>query len=297
MRYDILNPPVGSTLRQVTVAEGTRVGTHLPGPRPGQHVGAHLWADFDAGSVAASSVDARPPPASPELLQDILWYDTADRRATSPGAVTRRTIVLQPLPVLLDIPEELHGPRVLVRPLRPEDAPETWAAIEESREHLAAWLPWVDQLRSPDDERAVIAHMRARWVLREDLTVGIFDRETGRLLGGTGLHRINWSVRAFEVGYWVRLSAQGRGYVTEAVQLVTRLAFETLSANRVEIRVDPRNVRSRRIPERLGFVLEGTLRRSALDASGTPSDRLVFALVREDYARLPWTATDDRRPA
>ena len=206
-----------------------------------------------------------------------------------PGAVTGRTIVLQRVPVLLEIPEELHGPRVLVRPLRADDAPATWAAIEESREHLAAWLPWVASLRSADDERAVIAHMRARWVLREDLTVGIFDRGSGRLLGGTGLHRINWAVRAFEIGYWVRLSAQGHGYVTEAVQLMTALAFETLSANRVEIRLDPRNVRSRRIPERLGFVLEGTLRCSALDASGNPSDRLIFALVPGDYATRGWT--------
>jgi len=205
--------------------------------------------------------------------------------------------VLQPLPVLLEIPEELRGPRVLVRPLRADDAPATWAAIEESREHLAPWLPWVGNLRSADDERAVIAHMRARWVLREDLTVGIFDRGSGRLLGGTGLHRINWSVRAFEIGYWVRLSAQGHGYVTEAVQLMTRLAFDTLSANRVEIRVDPRNVRSRRIPERLGFVLEGTLRRCALDASGTPSDRLIFALVPGDYATLGWAAGDPGRRA
>ena len=205
--------------------------------------------------------------------------------------------MLQRLPVLLEIPEELHGPRVLVRPLRADDAPATWAAIEESREHLAAWLPWVSNLRSPDDERVAIAHMRVRWVLREDLTVGIFDRGSGRLLGGTGLHRINWAVRAFEIGYWVRVSAQGQGYVTEAVQLMTRLAFETLSANRVEIRVDPRNERSRRIPERLGFVLEGTLRCCVLDAAGNPSDRLIFALVPGDYAKLAWVARGAGRPS
>ncbi len=163
-----------------------------------------------------------------------------------------------------------------------------WDAVEESRQHLAAWVPWVHKLQSLDDERAAIIRMRAHWMLREDLTVGIFDRGTGRYLGGSGLHRINWDLRIFEIGYWIRVTAEGRGYVTEVVQLLTRLAFDRLAANRVEIYVDPHNVRSLKVPERLGFVLEGTLRRSRPGPDGRPQDRRVFALVREDYLRLAW---------
>jgi RimJ/RimL family protein N-acetyltransferase len=191
----------------------------------------------------------------------------------------------------VEIPDPLFGPRVLLRPLHPGDAPAVWEAVEESRERLAAWMPWVGTLRSLDDERAVIERMHARWLLREDLTVGIFDRATGRFLGGTGLHKINWDLRIFEIGYFIRTSAEGRGYVTEAVQLLTRCAFDLLRANRVEIYMDPRNVRSARVPERLGFVLEGTLRRFRAGADGRPMDRCVFALIREDYDRLPWRET------
>ncbi len=196
---------------------------------------------------------------------------------------------MTPEPVILvEIPIELHGPRVLLRPFRLEDAPAVWEAVEESRAHLAPWLPWVEGTRSLDDERVSMIRMRARWMLREDLTVGIFERATGRFLGGSGLHRIHWEARAFEIGYWIRVSAEGRGYVTETVQLLVRLAFDRLGANRVEIQTDPRNVRSRRVAERLGFVLEGTLRRYRLNPDGRPSDRLIFALIPEDYARLPW---------
>lgn len=188
----------------------------------------------------------------------------------------------------IELPEELHGPRVLLRPFRVEDAPAVWDAIEESRANLAPWLPWVDRSRSLDDERISMIRMRERWTLREDLAVGIFERTTGRFLGGSGLHRINWKVRAFEIGYWIRVSAEGRGYVTETVQLLARLAFDHLGANRVEIQTDPRNDRSRRVAERLGFVLEGTLRRYRLNPDGRPGDRLIFALTPEDYGRLPW---------
>jgi len=195
---------------------------------------------------------------------------------------------------LIDVPEEIRGPRVLLRPLRQDDAPALWEALERSREHLAPWLPWVQDLRTVEDARAAVDRLRARWLSREDLSVAIFDRETGRLLGGTGLHRIDWTARSFEIGYWIRRDAQGQGYVTEAVQLLVRLAFEHLGATRVEIRVDPRNVRSVQIPERLGFVLERTRREHASDPGSPPSVRWVFSLIPEEYARRAWGPQGDR---
>jgi ribosomal-protein-serine acetyltransferase len=185
-------------------------------------------------------------------------------------------------------PRELRGPRVLLRALDAEDAAAVWAAIEESRAHLEPWLPWVQALRSIEDERADIARMRERAALRTDWTVGVFDPATGRYLGGSGLHRIRWDSRTFEIGYFIRRSEEGKGYITETVQLLSRLAFDGLGANRVEIYVDPRNVRSIRVPERLGFLLEGTLRRFRTGAGHHPEDRHVFALIRDDYLRLPW---------
>ncbi len=210
--------------------------------------------------------------------------------ASAPGSQDRP--VLPSVPEV-DIPEELRGPRVLLRPFDVHDAAAMWEAIEESRAHLAPWLPWVHALRSVEDEHTDIAKMRARWLRREDLAVGIFDRGTGRFLGGSGLHRIRWHLGIFEIGYWIRASAKGHGYVTEAVQLLTRLAFDRLGANRVEIYVDPRNTRSARVPERLGYVLEGTLRHFRIGVDGRPEDRQVFALIRDDYSRLPWR--EDRR--
>ncbi len=192
-----------------------------------------------------------------------------------------------------DFPEELCGPRVLLRPLELEDAAAVWTAVEESRAHLEPWLPWVETLRSIEDERADIARMQERAAVRTDWTVGIFDRVTGRYLGGSGLHRIRWDSRTFEIGYFIRASEEGKGYISESVRLLTRLAFDRLRANRVEIYIDPRNARSIRVPERLGFVLDGTLRRFRAGAEGRLEDRHLFALIRDDYHRLPWR--DDHR--
>lgn len=199
-------------------------------------------------------------------------------------------------PILIPLPEQLAGERVVVRSYREGDAQGLWEAVDESRDHLRPWLPWVDGYRSVDDAAVSVARFQAKWLVREDLVVGVFDRESGTQLGGSGLHRIDWEARAFEIGYWLRRSAEGHGYMAEAVQLLTILAFDRLEANRVEIRMDTRNVRSRNVPERLGFVREGTLRDNALGADGSVRSTDIYALTAGDYQGLEWPLKGRQHP-
>ena len=94
------------------------------------------------------------------------------------------------------------------------------------------------------------------------------------------MHRIDWSVPRFEIGYWRRSGEQGRGVVSEAVRALARFAFDQLGARRVEIRMSSDNARSRAVAERCGFTLEGVLRQDSLDVRGRPRDTVVYARVR-----------------
>ena len=192
-------------------------------------------------------------------------------------------------PLLIELPDELVGDRVIIRPWAEADADDLWDAIDNSREHLEAWMPWVDRYHNPDNALEYCRRSRARWLLREDLAVAIVEKESGQVVGGSGFHRTDWKFRLFEIGYWIRQDREGRGYVTETVQLLTCLAFDELDSNRVELRIDSRNVRSLRVAERLGFVLEGTLRRRMPATDGTPGDMHVLALLPEEYRSLPWS--------
>lgn len=193
-------------------------------------------------------------------------------------------------PIQIDLPAELVGERVIVRHWAEPDSRGLWDAIDNSREHLEAWMPWVDRYHNPDDALEYCRRSHARWLLREDLSAAIVEKATGKILGGSGFHRIDWKFRLFEIGYWIRQDAQGHGYATEAVQLLTRLGFDELDANRVELRIDARNVPSLRVAERAGFVLEGTLRRKMPAPDGIASDMHVLALIREEYELLPWAS-------
>lgn len=97
----------------------------------------------------------------------------------------------------------------------------------------------------------------------------------------------NWEVPKFEVGYWCRSSCQRRGYVTEAVKGLTRIGFEQLGANRIEIRCDSRNVRSYRIAERTGYKLEAELKYEQRAPDGILRTTLVYALFSDEYRNSP----------
>ena len=117
---------------------------------------------------------------------------------------------VDPDPILIDLPEALVGERVLLRPYRANDAPALWEAIDESRAHRGPWMPWVSGYTGCDDARRSIARTQAHWLLRDgELTFAIHARG-GRFLGACGLKPVDWSLRTFEIGYWLRASAQPR---------------------------------------------------------------------------------------
>ena len=95
-----------------------------------------------------------------------------------------------------------------------------------------------------------------------------------------GKPEFDWAVPRFEIGYWCRSSRTGQGFVTEAVQALTAMAFDTLGARRVEIFTDDLNQASWRVAERAGFVLEGVHRHMRIDPDGTLRDMRVYAQVR-----------------
>jgi RimJ/RimL family protein N-acetyltransferase len=187
-------------------------------------------------------------------------------------------------PLLLDVPERIDTARLVLRSPRRGDGATVNAAIHDSLGELSPWLPWAGVAPSVDDSEANCRRQQAKFLLREDFVYLIFERTPeggeGALLGGTGLHRIDWTLRRFEIGYWRRSGCEGRGIVTEAVRAMSRLAFDTLAARRVEIRMDDGNARSWKVAERAGFTLEALMRFDSLTPGGAPRSTRVYARVR-----------------
>ncbi|HUY79379.1 MAG TPA: GNAT family N-acetyltransferase [Ktedonobacterales bacterium] len=187
---------------------------------------------------------------------------------------------MPPFKTAIPLFDELRGERVLLRPYRAEDADDLYAAIEASRDHLRPFLPFADETEAQSGDW--LARVRARWLLREGMAVGVWEIASERYLGGSHLHSHNWEIGFFEIGYWLRADAEGHGYMAETVRLLTDYAFTALGANRVQIRCDARNTRSAAVAERCGFVREALLRNDSRGADGSLRSTLVFALTPDD---------------
>jgi RimJ/RimL family protein N-acetyltransferase len=189
-------------------------------------------------------------------------------------------------PILIDVPECLETPRLLLLTPRAGMGPALNRAVLEAQESLKPWMPWAHETPSVEQSEAIARRMQTQFLKREHLAFYVHERgpdgSVGALIGGAGLHTLDWKIRRFEIGYWLSPSRAGRGLTSEAAIALTRLGFEQLRARRMEIRTDSRNVASRKVAERLGFALEGVLRRDALDVKGEPCDTCVYALTALD---------------
>jgi RimJ/RimL family protein N-acetyltransferase len=178
---------------------------------------------------------------------------------------------------MLHIPDSFETKRLLIRSPLPEDYKVMNEAVLESLDDLAQWLPWAKTAPTLEDSEKTCRRMRAKYITQEDLALFLFLKEDNSFVGGIGLHRIDWSVPKFEIGYWCRKGYSGKGYITEAAEGVTKFAFEALGARRVEIRMDELNLRSKAVPERLGFRLEARLVNDSLNMGGKLRTNLVYA--------------------
>lgn len=183
-------------------------------------------------------------------------------------------------PILLSMPESFESRRLLIRAALWGDGAAVNEAVRESTAELSPWMPWAQHIPSVEESEASIRKSRLQFLERKDIRLLLVNKKTGLLVGSSGLHRIDWQVRKFEIGYWVRTSCAGQGYITEAVRAIADFAVQELQAARLEIRCDSRNTQSARVAERAGFTLEGILRNDKLDVQGALRDTMIYSKVR-----------------
>lgn len=182
-------------------------------------------------------------------------------------------------PLLIDFPAEFETDRLLIRMPLPGDGAVVCDAITASIAELKPWMPFAQKVQTSEECEINIRKAQVNFLNRTDLRLLVFKKATGEFIASSGLHRINWEVPKFEIGYWIDTRHSGNGFMTEAVEGICGFAFRELKARRVEIRVDALNVKSRAIPERLGFILEGILRNESLSVTGELSDTCIYAKI------------------
>lgn len=183
-------------------------------------------------------------------------------------------------PIMLDFPHQFTTERLLIRMPLPGDGRVVFEGIIESINELKEWLPFAQFEQTEQGTEQNIREAHIKFLKREDLRLLIFNKETNEFIGSSGLHNPNWSIPKFEIGYWINSRFSGIGLMTEAVEGITAFAIRELKARRIEIKCDSLNRRSKAIPERLGYKLEGILKNEDQSIDGTKlRDTMIFAMT------------------
>jgi ribosomal-protein-serine acetyltransferase len=171
-------------------------------------------------------------------------------------------------------------PGLELRLLEERHSAVVYALADRNREHLREWFAWVDATNSEDDILAFIRRALNHFASNSGFAAGIWEHE--RYAGNISLHKVDWLNRRAEIGYWLGREFQGRGIVTDACRAVTRHALVEMELNRVEIRCSTANTKSKAIPLRLGFTLEGLLRQAEL-LHEQYVDLEVYSMLRNEF--------------
>ncbi|MEV6492850.1 GNAT family N-acetyltransferase [Actinoplanes sp. NPDC051633] len=148
-------------------------------------------------------------------------------------------------------------------------ADEAAAAVRESLPELQPFLPWARDDYDVGTAREFVERSDDGWADGTEFNYAIFDA-AGELVGSIGL-MTRMGPGVLEIGYWLRTSRTGQGYMTAAVEAITRVAFELPGIDRAAIRHDVRNARSAAVAERAGFV---EVQRRDQEGGGTEAVRI-----------------------
>lgn len=178
-------------------------------------------------------------------------------------------------------PEIIVSENLILKLLSLESAVVMFEAIDNNRQHLRIWLPFVDNTRIEEDTENFIKSILRNSVPKPDIIYEIWFNDS--FAGLIAIKELDeWNKRA-ELGYWLIPHLEGQGIMTSCCKAILDFVFSKLGMNRIQIKVGIGNSRSSRIPERLGFRFEG-IERSGEKFPDHYNDLEVYSLLKKEWA-------------
>lgn len=178
---------------------------------------------------------------------------------------------------------EIKSEKIILRKYQKDFAELLFEAAYESRGgEFSRWMPWCGENYTIEESKTFIEKVEESWNDEMIFGYAIFDVLNGEFLGGIGLNQPNDVHKFYNLGYWIRVSAQNRGIASSSTRLLAKTAFEDLEINRIEILVAVENIPSQKAAAKAGATREGVLRKR-LVIGGRIHDAVMFSFIREDF--------------
>ena len=186
----------------------------------------------------------------------------------------------------MKLEEKLIGERIVLEQPKAtfEQAKETFALVDLSREELRPWLVWCDKTKVPEDSFGFLKDWCvANREKEEGFAYLIREKETGVFCGTVDIFNLSKDHKSGEIGYWLGTPYVGKGYMQEAVKVLEKEAFAK-GLNRIVIHNDVENVRSANVAERAGYHLDGVMRQQKWsDYKNSFVDINVWSKLKDEF--------------
>jgi ribosomal-protein-serine acetyltransferase len=180
----------------------------------------------------------------------------------------------------------LLGPDAHLTLIEPHHARDLNLLIKNSYEHIREWSHWLkDNNQTVGETEEWIRKNQFNFGSGLGYEIGIWHE--GEMAGQIGYNYFDRENHRTEIGYWLGSSFQGKGLITRACSALINNAYDHLEIERIEIKCATKNLKSRKIPEKLGFKLEGIARNGEW-LHDRFCDLAVYAMLRGE-----WRARED----
>ncbi len=169
---------------------------------------------------------------------------------------------------------------IKLRTIIRDDAEVIFSVIDQQRDYLGQWLPFVPNTKEQRDTEEFIKMVSQQPDEQRELIFTIwYDNAFAGIIGFKDTDRMN---RKTEMGYWLSKPFQKKGIITSSAKVLCEYAFDKLGLNRVQIKCAVGNVASQKVPVRLGFAFEGIERAGERFGENQFFDLKVYSKLKDD---------------
>lgn len=175
----------------------------------------------------------------------------------------------------------MQFPPYALRAIVADDGPALFHLIDTNRARLEGFFAGtVARTRTLEDTVDHVANMLAKAEARTYYAFALVDTRTGGMAGFVDIKNIDWNIPKAELGAFMDAAHEGKGLASKALAAITRHCFDELKFDKLLIRTHEGNAGARRVVERNGYQLEGTVRKDYRTTAGVVVDLMYYGKVR-----------------
>lgn len=181
----------------------------------------------------------------------------------------------------------MHFDHYTVRLLKEDDLQNYFRLIDTNRPRLENFFAGTVAItKTLEDTEAHLKDVVAKVSQKKHYPFVVIDDTTDMIIASIQIKNLDWSIPKGEMGYYIDADYEGKGIISKAVSKIIAYGFDELGLEKIYIRTYEGNISSRKVAEKNGLILEGTIRRDYKMTNGTIIDAMYYGLLRQEYEQL-----------